>query len=479
MARMTISRLRLLLIVLGCAVLGGSLLVWARTSRGGEDAGLWVGTGPANTPGTETAEVWRASASCERPFFIKAVLRSKAALKSYYNAVPQDVRASRERAIYSDAMAPSAGYERVSDPPRSSHAAARHDAAAMEYDAALHAQYAEWYATVSKLEIQENQWERRLRNVADQRVILSEATRRGFKAYGGGDAAQPAAKSDFEHYVLFLLGLTGFPADEEDAITASCVTVAPVKIFAGAGTGAIRSIWRWPVDHVAVLSFGFELVLIGLLLVPISIWIGTGDLRMATRHAGGEAWQLLALARDVLRQIGDAARRAVAIAHAMARHIGREARRLPPLARKLQRQIFGAVRWLIAFVRSLPRRKFVLQIAAWWRAIFGATHRSVLTAMDLAAARVCSGADARAGMRFGELQWDQATDAAPSLVADEGRDGGMPAEPQDSDAIFPQEPAPARARSESGLAADHDEIFAALSANLFGLWSSARADATD
>ncbi len=470
MVRMTISRLRLLLIVLGCAVLGGSLAIWARTARGGEDAGLWVSAAAASAPGTETAEIWRASASCERPFFIKAVLRSKAALKSYYNAVPQDVRVSRERSIYGDAMDSSGGYQRVSDAPRPSHSAHRHDAAAMEYDAALHAQYAEWYATVSRLEIQENQWERRLRNVADQRVILSEATRRSFKA-SGSNAGRPTANSDFEHYVLFLLGLTGFPADEEDAITASCVTVVPVKIFAGAGT--IGTIWRWPVDHVAALSFGLELVLIGLLLVPISIWIGTGDVRMAARHLGGEARHLLALARDVLRSTGDAARRVLAIARALGRQIGREARRLPPLARKVQRHISGAARRLVAFAKSLPRRKFVLQLAAWWRAIFADTRRSVLTAMDLAAARVWSGGDATAGMRFGELEWDQATNVAPSLVAEQGRDCGMPAEQPDSTACFPEEPASGRA------AADHDVIFAALSANLFGLWSSACCDVTE
>jgi len=330
MLRITAARVRLSLIVLGCAVLAASLWIWAQTSGGGEDGEILArasssgAPGVPGAPGAETAEIWRSSANCERPYFVKAVLRSKAALKAIYNAAPQEVRASRERSIFSEA--PSAGRAGINELANGAHAARPRGAAAMEHDAALHAQYAEWYATVSKLEIQESQWEERLLNVTDQKVILGEATRRSFKAYGTSDAGQPAAKRDFEHYVLFLLGLGGFPADEEIAITASCVTVVPVNIFAGAER--LGKAWRWPVDHVAAVSFGVELVLIGILFIPISIWISTGDLRSAARHIGYEARRLVALARRhnwistvdlciTRRYVGDVARRLVALARAL------------------------------------------------------------------------------------------------------------------------------------------------------------------
>jgi hypothetical protein len=472
-----VSRIRLSLIVLGCAVLGTSLAIWAQSSRGSEDGHLWSNAASSPASGDETAEIWRASASCERPYFIRAVLRTKAALKAYYNAAPQQVRAWREQPNFREALASSAGYQRISDSTRYSQSARRRDIAAMEYDATLHVQYAEWFATVSKLEIQESQWEQRLRDVADQRMILGEATRRNFKAYGGADVGQPAAKRDFEHYVLFLLGLGGFPAAEEDAITASCVTIMPVMVSAGAIT--IANIWRWPVDHVAAVSFGLELVLIGLLFVPLSIWIGTGDFRLAMRHLGGEARKLLALAPKLLRHIGGEARRFLAIARALARHGGRGARRLPALARSAQRYLSGAAGRMLAFAQSLPRRKFVLQLEAWWRAVFADTRRSVLTAMDLAGARLWRRDDTTAGASFAEIERDQAIKGASLPLAAEGRGYGMPTAQKNPGDFLSHEPALGRARQRSGRASELDEVFATLSADLMKLWSSACMEAIE
>ena len=47
----------------------------------------------------------------------------------------------------------------------------------------------------------------------------------------------------------------------------------------------------------AVVAFGLELVLIGVFFVPIALWIGTGDLRIARQHAGDEARRLFAALR--------------------------------------------------------------------------------------------------------------------------------------------------------------------------------------
>jgi hypothetical protein len=33
----------------------------------------------------------------------------------------------------------------------------------------------------------------------------------------------------------------------------------------------------WPVDHIAALSFGLELILVGALFTPIALWVVTGD----------------------------------------------------------------------------------------------------------------------------------------------------------------------------------------------------------
>ena len=229
------------IVVLGCAVLSASLLIWAQASHGTDGGYLWTNVASPRDPTAETAEIWQASASCQRPFFVKALLRTKARLKAYYDAVPEEVRARRSSAMIGEAVRPvsdRAGSYRVADAARDGYRRA-----AAEFDATLHAQYAEWYAAVAKLEIQQSKWQRRLLDVADQKVMLGEATRRSFEANAAGAAGLPAAKGAFEHYVLFLLGLGGFPADEEQVIEADCVTVVPVQRVV-AGAPSLADIWR-------------------------------------------------------------------------------------------------------------------------------------------------------------------------------------------------------------------------------------------
>jgi hypothetical protein len=274
--RPVISRLPLLIAVLGCAVLALSVLDWAQTQRA-KDGAAWVDARSSNAPAIENAEIWQASAGCERPFFIKAALRSKAFLRNHYSSAPDEVRAWHD--------VPSGG-----DKPR--YAAAQIDlpvlvsdqrraqlwnaTADREYGAKLHAQYAEWYATASRLEKLANHWEKRLIDISDQKVTIAEATRRSFRAYSDVDAGTPAAKGSFDHYVLFLLGLGGFSSEEEQAIKANCVSIVPVKKVARSAH-YLRDLWRWPIDHIAAFSLGLELVLIGILFAPIVRWIDTGD----------------------------------------------------------------------------------------------------------------------------------------------------------------------------------------------------------
>jgi hypothetical protein len=299
MLRTALSHIRLSITVLGCAILGASLFAWAQGLHATEDGYIWVARDASNTAATETAEIWQTSASCVRPFFVKALLRSKAKLSAYYQLAPEDIRAWRYRQTQGDNLAPadSKSFYRLVSGESDPH---MRDAAQMEYDATLHVQHAEWYATVSKLTIQQSQWEQRLDNVTDQRMILSETTRKGFKAYSGQDLAPAGAKGDFEHYVLFLLGLGGFPGDEEQAIKLNCVNIVPVKkIFNSASL--FGEIWHWPFDHIAAFSLGLELVLVGTLFVPITLWIGTGDWRPVQQHFYEAARHLLLSIRALRR----------------------------------------------------------------------------------------------------------------------------------------------------------------------------------
>lgn len=284
MLRSTVSRIRLFVTVLGSAVLGVSLLSWALALHASEAGYAWVGF-DSRAPAVETAEIWQVSASCERPFFVKAVLQSKAKLQAYYDLAPKEIRAWRDRSIRGESLQPlqdQGGLYRLVNGEQGS-GPLRNVAAEMERGATLHAQYAEWFATASNLEMQANQWAQRLSNVSDQRVTFSEATRQSFRAYSDPDIRQAGAKSGFEHYVLFMLGLGGFSNEDEQALKANCVNITPVKkIFRNANY--FSELWRWPVDHVAAFSLGLELLLIGLLFIPLALWIDTGDSRTAQQY---------------------------------------------------------------------------------------------------------------------------------------------------------------------------------------------------
>jgi hypothetical protein len=298
MLRISVSRIRIFFAVLGCAILGASLFDWAQTLRATESGYAWVRADAPAAPVVETAEIWQVSASCMRPFFVNAVLRAKVDLSNHYALAPEAVRGWRTRPA-GESLQPVAGesgalYRLVNGEQDGS----SQNSAEMERGALLHVRYAEWYANLFKLEIQEHDWEQRLSNVADQSVTVSEATRRSFGAYGGRDVARVGPQGDFDHYLLVLLGLGGFSSDQEQALRTDCVKFTPInKIFKSANY--LGEIWRWPVDHAAALSFGLELVFISLFFIPIDLWIGTGDLRAVRRHIRAEVDRLVAKVKSL------------------------------------------------------------------------------------------------------------------------------------------------------------------------------------
>jgi len=300
--RITVSHIRLCIAGLGCAVLAGSLFDWAQALVASQHGYAWVDTASSSAPALETAEIWQASASCERPYFVRAALQSKSRLKSYYDLAPDEVRAWRNRSTHSEgpsegpmSAAEQRGVYRVASAYDRDE---RHRNAEMEYEARLHAQHAEWYATVYKLEIQANQWEQRLSNVSDQKVIIGEATRKSFEASSTLAAGPANANGNFESHVLSLLGLGGFPSDEEKAVEADCIQVTPVKKILQTAN-YLKEIWRWPVDRVAAFAIGLELVLMGVLLPPIVVWLVTGDQEAVQRYMRRSARRFATRVRSI------------------------------------------------------------------------------------------------------------------------------------------------------------------------------------
>jgi len=308
MLRGTVSRIRFSLGALGCAILGVSIFNWAQTPHP-KDQFAWVPVNASKAPAIETAEVWHVSGSCTRPFFARALLRSEARLKAYYAYAPEAVRARLNLPIdFRQSSQQTNWYHlvtRVQDNPR-------HDAPDPEYVAQLHVQYAEWYANVFKLELEKHQWQQRFANVADQRLMLGESARKSFAAYSPRDGKLAAAKGDFDDYVLSTLGLGGFPADEEQALRSDCVKISLVKKIFQNPASSFGGFWHWPVEQAVGVAFGLDLILIGIFLVPITLWIGTGDLRIAARHVRREASRL---ATNAAAWIATVARRAAHYVH--------------------------------------------------------------------------------------------------------------------------------------------------------------------
>lgn len=274
------SRLRLLIAALGCAVLVTSFVSWAVGLHAGAGRYTWVKADPARLPAAETAELWQVSASCVRPFFVRAALRSKAKLEAHYNAAPAEVRARlNARAYPGQSVQPAAWHPPEAGRQKQTERSEPYG----EYVAALQVKYAEWYAALFKLEIEAGNWQQRLLSVADQTVVLSAATRASFGASSRGDMKLASSQGDFDGYLLTALGLGGFSSDEQMSLKSACLTITPV-MESLQNPSNLGQLWHWPLDCLAEFSLGLELVLVSIWLAPIAAWIGTGDLD-ARRYA--------------------------------------------------------------------------------------------------------------------------------------------------------------------------------------------------
>ncbi len=355
--------------LLGFAVLGLSLYGWARESPAHrlfytENAYKWVNADSTSAPAIETDQIWRASASCQMPYFVGAALRAKAKLNAIYNAAPDEILEWRNR--------PARATYRLSEEKTDfqsllARAQEEHERtiAETDYDSKLHVKYMEWYVTLAKFEEQVKQWERRLGNVADRTVSLSEARRGLFRPYASDNIEQSSDRHDLEHYALSILGLGGFSDEQLQAIKARCVNVTPVKEIV-TKTYYHSDIWRWPIDRVATFWLGLELLILGMLFCPIARWISTGDVRTLSRHVR------YALRRPIVRARSFAGRKSIFVAQIVWPYIREETKCLIKSVSGLVRStlVFTAqtvwphvrdrARRLIVTVRSLVGSKFVI-----------------------------------------------------------------------------------------------------------------------
>ncbi len=279
MLRRVRSRIRFSVGLLGGVVLGASLLSWAYGRHADAGRYTWVSVDSANVPPAETAELWHVSARCVRPYFARALLRSKVELQAHYERAPDEIRARLDpRANPAQSVEPAAWHPLESGRSKETGRSNQDK----EYVASLQVKYAEWYAALFKLEIQANNWQQRLLDLADQTVILSAASRKSFAAYSRGNMQLISSQGDFDGTLLTALGLGGLPGDEQLSLKSDCVTVSLVKQRFGS-PDYLKKLWRWPIDCLAEFLLGLELVLIAIFFAPVVLWMETGDAAMVTR----------------------------------------------------------------------------------------------------------------------------------------------------------------------------------------------------
>ena len=277
MSRSVRSRIRLFIGALGGAVLVTSLISWAHSLHTAAGQYTWVRVDPSSrVPAAETAELWQVSASCVRPYFVRALFRSKAKLEAHYNAAPDEVRARlNPRAYPGQSVKPAAWHP----PEGGSQKETGRSNPYGEYVAALQVKYAEWYAALFKLEIEAGNWQQRLLDVVDQTLVLSAASRMSFAAYSRGARKLTGPQDDFDGSLLTALGLGGLSSDEQLSLKSDCLTIQPV-MASFRDPNYLGALWHWPLDCLAEFSFGLELALIAIFFGPIVLWLGTGDLEV-------------------------------------------------------------------------------------------------------------------------------------------------------------------------------------------------------
>jgi hypothetical protein len=279
-----------------------------------------------------------------RRYFVRAALRSKAMLKAYYDLAPEAVRSRLNLSSGIPRPAGPKSWYRLIKGKTDSQSRNNSDLD-REYSALLHVQYAEWYANVFKLEIEASQWQQRLTDVTDRRLMFSETARKSFGTYSGRDTGALGATSGFDSQVLATLGLGGFPENEEQTLKADCVKISLLnKVLTS--PNYFGEISRWPVEQTAAFALASELILLGIFLVPMMLWIGTGDAQLAAQHVREAVTRLAAKVRefDWNKRIADAAERCQAIYTATYAIPVKLGARLRPA---VETQIVLSLRWVV------------------------------------------------------------------------------------------------------------------------------------
>jgi hypothetical protein len=258
----TLWHLSLATALAGLTVLGVSLYAWAQNHplfyADHDDA--WVRADASGAPALETDAMWRAAATCTKPYFAAAAEQARTELHAHGDTAPDEVRVWRDHPPAQQADKSQDG-----------------DAARAEFksDFDLHTKYQDWFLAELRLEKAVKQWQRRLNAVSDRSVMLHEAQARirDIRLYVSEDSELVSAGRDFEHFVLFTLGLGGFPDEAVKALKAACIDIVTVKRI------ATRTSWHtdaldWPRDQPLAFWPGLALALSGLAFMPIAARVG-------------------------------------------------------------------------------------------------------------------------------------------------------------------------------------------------------------
>jgi len=183
MLRSKLSRIGLATTLVGAAVLGASLYTWTHSPSSfnriyyTEDQYEWVLADSSNAAAVTTDEIWSLSAVCQRPYFVAAIEQANATLKAYNNSMPDELRVWSNRPTRQNILSPPTPnldpVERMKQDARELEER-NQQSKEQQYASALHLKYMEWFFARSDLERKVAEWERRLSNVADQRITLGE-----------------------------------------------------------------------------------------------------------------------------------------------------------------------------------------------------------------------------------------------------------------------------------------------------------------
>ncbi len=155
----------------------------------------------------------------------------------------------------------------------------------------------------------------------------------------------PAATNGFDSQVMATLGLGGFPKDEKQALKTECLKISLVNKVLPA-PNHLRELWRWPVEQTAAFALALELILLGVFIVPMTLWIGTGDGQLAAQHIHDAANRLATKVRsfDWKKRIPSATEKFQAIRMATSAILAKLGARLMPV---IERQIVLLLRWVV------------------------------------------------------------------------------------------------------------------------------------